>query len=528
MTERFVLERVPDFQTPMGEKLDRRAIEQLQDALRVSQRNFQKLERLMRRAILDGGLTGEATITLAMLAAAVKILSGDVTGTIGNTGATVVERIRGNTVDDPGASEDGKLLAYNHANSDFDWVEQSAGGVGPDYEFDTTTAAADPGAGKMRFNNATPASVTAIYLDDLLKSSAADFGTVLAQIAADDRIFIQQVDEPTKYILLKATGAPTDNTGWFTVNVTVDDSGTLPDNAGRCRIYVLSKAGGGGGASSPLTTKGDLWGYSSLDARVPIGTDGQVLTADSTQALGLKWAAAGGGSTPTLREVFRTGGARPAPILAQSAFFWDDRRGYMVTGGPTTPGINGTDRDGPTAGETERDCNECYDATVVANAPIGYKWYGREIKSQFGVLLQCDVKVNGATNLITFHAVTATILGSTAANPVLGHYATLWQAQGTDTFARFITCDGTTRQSTTTSVNLQDGDWHDIEIFTDDGGVTWYCYIDGVLEATHSTNVPGTTQDLGYLGWGNPHTSSGAEIKSRYSYFHLWTNWSGS
>lgn len=41
----------------------------------------------------------------------------------------------------------------------------------------------------------------------------------------------------------------------------------------------------------PLTTKGDLFGRSSTDdARVPIGTNGQLLTADSTQALGLKWA----------------------------------------------------------------------------------------------------------------------------------------------------------------------------------------------------------------------------------------------
>ena len=49
------------------------------------------------------------------------------------------------------------------------------------------------------------------------------------------------------------------------------------------------------GGSSPLTTKGDLYGFSTVDARVPIGTNGHVLTADSTQSLGLKWAAAAGG-----------------------------------------------------------------------------------------------------------------------------------------------------------------------------------------------------------------------------------------
>jgi len=60
--------------------------------------------------------------------------------------------------------------------------------------------------------------------------------------------------------------------------------------------YLAPAAAGG----TPLTTKGDLFGYSTVNARVPVGTNGQVLTADSAQALGLKWATPAGGSIWTV------------------------------------------------------------------------------------------------------------------------------------------------------------------------------------------------------------------------------------
>ena len=53
-------------------------------------------------------------------------------------------------------------------------------------------------------------------------------------------------------------------------------------------------------ALSPATTKGDLIAYDGTDnVRVPVGTNGYVLTADSAQSSGLSWIAVSGTGTVT-------------------------------------------------------------------------------------------------------------------------------------------------------------------------------------------------------------------------------------
>jgi len=72
------------------------------------------------------------------------------------------------------------------------------------------------------------------------------------------------------------------------------------------------------GAVSPLTTKGDIWGYSTLDARIPIGSNNQVLTADSTQALGLKWATPSTGSMTLLSTTTLSGASTTVSSIDQT------------------------------------------------------------------------------------------------------------------------------------------------------------------------------------------------------------------
>ena len=81
----------------------------------------------------------------------------------------------------------------------------------------------------------------------------------------------------------------------------------IPSTSGVTANYVLTWDGsnlvwaaGGGGGGSPLTTKGDLFTYTTAAARLAVGTNGQVLSADSAEPTGLKWIAlAGGGDALT-------------------------------------------------------------------------------------------------------------------------------------------------------------------------------------------------------------------------------------
>jgi hypothetical protein len=64
-----------------------------------------------------------------------------------------------------------------------------------------------------------------------------------------------------------------------------------------------------------LTAKGDLLSYSTGPVRVGAGTNGYVLTADSTQPAGVKWAAAAGGATAPLTLALSDSGTNNIPVV---------------------------------------------------------------------------------------------------------------------------------------------------------------------------------------------------------------------
>jgi hypothetical protein len=97
--------------------------------------------------------------------------------------------------------------------------------------------------------------------------------------------------------------------------LTYQNNGVIP---GGTTNQVLAKASNtdydlkwvtGGSGSSPLTTKGDIYTYSTGDDRLPVGLDNQVLTADSTQTTGLRWATVSSGSSAFTEVEINLGGS---------------------------------------------------------------------------------------------------------------------------------------------------------------------------------------------------------------------------
>lgn len=151
------------------------------------------------------------------------------------------------------------------------------------YHFDQTTTAADPGAGNLRWNNATPASVTNWYIDDV-ESTGRDASFMLANLADGDILTLRSQWDAADYMVASVNGTPTDNTGYWTVPVTVIHAGARPATGDPVHIHVEwagSQAGGGGNVSNtgtPVDNQVAIWtNATTIEGRTDFTFDGATL-----------------------------------------------------------------------------------------------------------------------------------------------------------------------------------------------------------------------------------------------------------
>jgi hypothetical protein len=97
------------------------------------------------------------------------------------------------------------------------------------WTFDTAVTGTNPGVGKLKFNSATPASVTEINVSNDTKQGI-DVSAYLLSLQKDDVVYIQQANDATKYILVTLTSVIVDLTGYWRMPVSVNESGVAIDN----------------------------------------------------------------------------------------------------------------------------------------------------------------------------------------------------------------------------------------------------------------------------------------------------------
>lgn len=116
-----------------------------------------------------------------------------------------------------------------------------------------STADSDPGAGLVKWDNATQSSASKLFFDDATADTGTDLSNLFAELATSSTTgILHMVAESGAFKVYKWTDI-TDGTGYFKFTVThlVSSGGNFADNITvRVAFFPMPAAGGGGGSSN--------------------------------------------------------------------------------------------------------------------------------------------------------------------------------------------------------------------------------------------------------------------------------------
>lgn len=156
------------------------------------------------------------------------------------------------------------------------------------YIYDTDTASTDPTAGKLKFNNATLASATELYISETTNAAQAIAATLntwddsTSTIRGSLRMFKQST--PATFALFNITGTRTDNGAWDTFTVAyVGGSGSFTDEDAVILEYVRNGDKGDTGATGSAGANGND-GLTIPGGRLTLTSGAAVTQGDVTGA----------------------------------------------------------------------------------------------------------------------------------------------------------------------------------------------------------------------------------------------------
>ena len=219
-------------------------------------------------------------------------------------------KLNGITLDLTNASL-GRVPSLKASLTEFDLVDPSAGlaaGVSFAFNFSTDITATDPTSGVIKFDNATPASVTNIYASTTDKDGLL-IDTLFNSLGSGDSFSLKQADAAGNNIRVNVVSV-TDNTGWVTINCTVASAGTLPANGLACGIIFdyVSQGGQSGvtsvnGQTGAVTVAQDTDSLTNNSGVTGATTTDALNTLDSGKAASAITITPSGGITSTAADL---------------------------------------------------------------------------------------------------------------------------------------------------------------------------------------------------------------------------------